>query len=282
VPDIAPGLHLIATPIGAARDITLRALDLLGGCDLLAAEDTRSLRRLMELHAVPLAGRRVLAYHDHNGAQMRPRLLDALRAGQSVLYAAEAGTPLVADPGFALARAAAAEGLAVHAAPGPSALLAALCVAGLPSDRFCFMGFPPAQGGARRRLLAEAAAIPATLVFYESPKRVHRLLTELCEIMGPDRPAALCRELTKLHEDVLRQPLGALQNAVADRRLKGEIVLVVDRAAPQAPGADALDAALADALRSMSRKDAVAHVAAQLGLPRRDVYQAALAMENDE
>lgn len=277
MPSIPPGLHLIATPIGTARDITLRALDLLAGCDVLVAEDTRSMRRLMELHGVALNGRRVLPYHDHNGAQMRPKLLDALRAGHSVLYASEAGTPLVSDPGFGLARAAIDDGLPVLAAPGASAVMAALCVAGLPSDRFCFLGFPPAQVGARRQMLTEAATIPATLIFYESPRRIHRFLKELCEVLGEDRQAALCRELTKLHEEVLRMTIGEMTLAIDDRSLKGEIVLVVDRAAASIADATTLDAALAQALTEMSVKEAAAHVACELGLPRRTVYQAALA-----
>jgi len=282
MPPIAPGLHLIATPIGAARDITLRALDLLEGCDLLVGEDTRSLRRLMELHGVSLNGRRVLPYHDHNGAQMRPKLIKALQDGKSVLYASEAGTPLVSDPGFGLARAAIDAGLPVLAAPGASAVMAALCVAGLPSDRFCFMGFPPAQAGARKQMLQEAASIPATLLFYESPKRIHRLLGELCDTLGADRQAALCRELTKLHEEVLRMPLGEMTLSIQDRTLKGEIVLVVDRAPPRVADAATLDAALDTALREMSVKEAAAHVARDLGLPRRDVYQAALQKGKDE
>ncbi|WP_296644439.1 16S rRNA (cytidine(1402)-2'-O)-methyltransferase [Roseinatronobacter sp.] len=282
MPSIDPGLHLIATPIGAARDITLRALDLLEGCDLLVAEDTRSLRRLMELHGVSLNGRRVLPYHDHNGAQMRPKLLTALQDGKSVLYASEAGTPLVSDPGFGLARAAIDAGLPVLAAPGASAVMAALCVAGLPSDRFCFMGFPPAQAGARKQMLQEAAIIPATLLFYESPKRIHRLLGELCDTLGADRQAALCRELTKRHEEVLRMPLGEMTLSIQDRTLKGEIVLVVDRAPPRVADAATLDAALDTALREMSVKEAAAHVARDLGLPRRDVYQAALQKGKDE
>lgn len=274
---IAAGLHLIATPIGAARDITLHALDLLAGADMLLAEDTRSLRRLMEIHGIALGDRHILPYHDHNGAQMRPRIMDALEAGKSVVYAAEAGTPMVADPGYQLARATIAEGHALHSAPGPSAALAALTLSGLPSDRFCFMGFLPSQSGARRQVLDEAAAIPATLIFYESPKRIHRMLGELCEVLGSDRQAALCRELTKLHQEVLRMPLGEMVDALADRSLKGEIVLLVDRAAEKPASAADLDQALEDALARLSLKQAVAQVAADLGLPRRQVYQAALA-----
>ncbi len=286
VPDharaIAPGLYLIATPIGAARDITLRALDLLAGADILVAEDTRSLRHLMEIHGLALNGRRLLAYHDHNGAQMRPVIIAALRAGKSVVYASEAGTPLVADPGFQLARAAIAEGLEVHAAPGPSAILAALTVAGLPSDRFCFLGFAPAQAGARSRFLAEAATIPATLIFYESPRRINRFLKELRDTLGADRKAALCRELTKKHEEVLRMSLDEMVDAVADRTLKGEIVVLVDRGEAPAADADMLDRALTEALARMRLKDAVAEVSTALNLPRRQVYQAALAKEQEE
>lgn len=276
---IAPGLHLIATPIGAARDITLRALDLLAGCDVLVAEDTRSLRHLMELHGLRPGARPLLAYHDHNGARMRPRLLDALAEGKSVLYASEAGTPLVADPGYQLARMAIEEGLPVHAAPGPSAMLAALTVSGLPSDRFCFMGFAPASAGARRKFLQEAATIPATLIFYESPKRISRMLGELCDIMGGEREAALCRELTKKHEEVIRLPLAELAQTVNERTLRGEIVLLVGRAGKPVAGPEALDQALDTALAEMRLKDAVAHVADALDLPRRQVYQAALEKE---
>ncbi|MGL4414524.1 16S rRNA (cytidine(1402)-2'-O)-methyltransferase [Roseinatronobacter monicus] len=277
--NFASGLYLIATPIGAARDITLRALDLLAGCDILVAEDTRSLRRLMEIHGVALGGRKIFAYHDHNGAQMRPRLLSALQQGKSVLYASEAGTPLVADPGFQLARSVIAEGHEVIAAPGPSAMLAALMVAGLPSDRFCFMGFAPVQAGARRKYLEQAAAIPATLIFYESPKRINRFLDELCEVLGSDRQAALCRELTKKHEEILRLPLGDMAQALSDRTLRGEIVLVIDRGEKYIADAQSLDDALGAALETMRLKDAVAQVASDLDLPRRQVYQAALAKE---
>ena len=156
VPDarpIAPGLHLVATPIGAARDITLRALDILAGADVLAAEDTRTLRHLMEIHGIPLGGRPMIAYHDHNGAAARPRLIGLLKEGKSVAYASEAGTPLVADPGYQLARSAIAEGIDVLAAPGASAVLCALTVSGLPSDRFTFLGFLPPKSTARKRML---------------------------------------------------------------------------------------------------------------------------------
>ncbi|MCA3449307.1 MAG: 16S rRNA (cytidine(1402)-2'-O)-methyltransferase [Rhodobacter sp.] len=279
---VPPGLHLLATPIGAARDITLRALDVLAGADVLAAEDTRTLRHLMEIHGIALNGRPLIAYHDHNGQVVRPRLLRALKEGRSVAYAPEAGTPLIADPGFQLARAAIAEGLAVLAAPGPSAVLAALTVSGLPSDRFLFAGFPPAGAGDRARFLAELGQVPATLILYESPKRINRLLTEMADTFGKDRLAAVCRELTKRFEDVSRGTLGELAEAFAGRAVKGEIVVLVDRPGDRVVDAASIRAALRDALGHGSVRDAAAEVAAALNLPRKDVYRMALQLAERE
>ncbi|MCB1388787.1 MAG: rRNA small subunit methyltransferase 1 [Rhodobacteraceae bacterium] len=276
---IAPGLHLVSTPIGAARDITLRALDVLAGAEVLAAEDTRTLRRLMEIHGIPLAGRPLIAYHDHNGAQARPRLLALLAEGRSIAYASEAGTPLVADPGFQLARAAIAQGQAVLAAPGASAVLAALAVGGLPTDRFCFVGFPPAQGGVRKSWLAEVTVIPATLVLYESPKRIHRLLDELAE--HGEREVALCRELTKRFEEVIRGSLADVRMVIAGRELKGEIVLLLGQAEARDAAVD-LDGLLRAALAGSSLREAVDAVTGATGLPRRQVYQRALALGKGE
>jgi len=277
----APGLHFLATPIGAARDITLRALDILREADVLAAEDTRTLRHLMEIHGIPLGHRPLVAYHDHNGEQARPRLLQALAEGKSVAYASEAGTPLVADPGYQLGRAAIAAGYPVFAAPGPSAVLAALTVSGLPSDRFLFAGFPPNTAAARRKWLSEVADIPATLIFYESPKRVSEMLTDLAASCGADRQAVVCRELTKRFEEVRRGVLGELAQEFAQAAVKGEIVVLVDR--PRGPkfGPEDIEAALRERLARMSVKDAAAEVAGALGLPRREVYQKALAMERE-
>ena len=280
---IAPGLHLVATPIGAARDITLRTLDLLAGADVLAAEDTRSLRRLMEIHGIPLRGRPLIAYHDHNAPAVRPRLLAALAEGRSVVYAPEAGTPLVADPGYQLLRAAIGAGHPVHGAPGPSAMLAALMVAGLPSDRFLFAGFPPAQAGPRRRWIGELQDVRATLILYESPKRVRRTLGELCEAWGEGREAALCRELTKRFEEVRRGTLAGLRDGCDDDPPRGEVVLVVAGAglrgtvAAESEGAE-LAPMLEERMQKMSLKQAVAEVTAETGLPRRLVYQAALRL----
>lgn len=279
---LAKGLYFIATPIGAARDITLRALDILGTADVLAAEDTRTLRHLMEIHGIPLAGRPLIAYHDHNGDAARPRLIVALKDGKSVVYASEAGTPLIADPGFQLARAAIAEGLLLIAAPGPSAVLCALGVAGLPTDRFLFAGFLPNTASARVRSLGELREVPATLVFYESPRRLARSLADMATTLGPARSAAVCRELTKRFEEVSRGSLGELAGIFASREVKGEIVIVVDRAAPEVLDADAVDRALLWALSSLSVKDAATDVARRLGVARREVYQRALDLGGKE
>ena len=303
---LAPGLYLVSTPIGAARDITLRALDVLAGAEVLVAEDTRSLRRLMDLHGIALGGRRILAYHDRNGPQMRPRLLGFLDAGHSMAFAPEAGTPLVSDPGYQLVRAAVAAGHAVTTAPGPSAVLAALAVSGLPSDRFLFAGFPPPAAGARRRWLTELAEVPATVIVFESPRRVSRLLGEMATHWGEGREAALCRELTKRFEEVRRGTLGTLASEVAAQaadgsHLRGEVVLVVDRRRPGAgrgaaagaasddvagpgpadAGEDVMEAELKRRLSGMSVKHAVAEVTALTGLPRRSVYQAALRLRGE-
>lgn len=273
---LSAGLYFIATPIGAARDITLRALDILASADVIAAEDTRTARHLMEIHGVPLGDRPLVAYHDHNGAAQRPRLLRYLEEGKSVVYASEAGTPLVADPGYALARAAIEAGIPVISAPGPSAVLAALTVSGLPTDRFFFAGFAPTAKGARKRFVEELARIPATVIFYESPKRVKGLLADLVQSFGAERQAAVCRELTKRFEEVTRATLGELAHHFAQRTVKGEVVVLVDRA--PAPMADiaTMEDALKEAMESMTLKDAAAHVSEMLELPRREVYQAAL------
>ncbi len=276
---VSPGLHLVATPIGNARDITLRALDILRAADVLAAEDTRTLRRLMEIHGIALNRRFLVAYHDHNGERARPRLLAALGEGKSVAYASEAGTPLVADPGYALARAAAAAGHPVTTAPGPSAALAALSLSGLPSDRFLFAGFLPPSSSARIAALKELARVPATLVIFEAPQRVAATVADMAEVLG-DRAAALCRELTKRFEEVRRGSLADLASGIAVDPPRGEIVLVVDRDRRQAAAED-VETALREALRTMSVKDAAKVVSEAVGAPRREVYQMALGLGRD-
>ena len=273
---LLPGLHFLATPIGAARDITLRALDILASADVLAAEDTRTLRHLMEIHGVALGDRPLVAYHEHNNDVALPRLLRAISEGKSVAYASEAGTPLISDPGFQLGRAVIAEGHTVLSAPGPSAVLCALTVSGLPSDRFMFAGFPPAAKSARETFLRDLAQVQATLILYESPKRINQLLNDMVQVLGAGRNAAVCRELTKRFEEVSRGTLAELAAAFDGRDVKGEIVVLIDRAPEQVADAATVEQALDQALTHMSMKDAAAAVAQAYGLARRDVYQLAL------
>jgi 16S rRNA (cytidine1402-2'-O)-methyltransferase len=276
---LAPGLYLVATPIGTARDITLRTLDILASADVIAAEDTRSLRKLMDIHGIALADRPLVAYHDHNGERVRPRLLRAIEEGKSVVYASEAGTPMVADPGFDLARAAVDAGYTLVSAPGPSAVITALTVSGLPTDHFFFAGFLPNASGKRKSALEALSDVPGTLVFYESPKRVGAMLRDAATVLGGDRQAALCRELTKKFEEVLRGPLDELATICAERALKGEIVVLVDRGRlPKIRECD-LEERLVAVLQDHSVRDAAELVAAELGLKRRQVYQLALELD---
>lgn len=271
------GLYLVATPIGTARDITLRALDVLNSADMLAAEDTRVMRHLLDIHGVPLRGRRILSHHDHNAERSQPALMAALRDGASVAFASDAGTPLISDPGFRLAREAAEADIRIHAIPGPSAPLVALTVSGLPSDRFLFAGFPPATKGQRKTWLKKWAEVDATVILFESPRRVNQTLRELCEI-DPDRFTVVARELTKKFEEVIRGTARELADDPRISALKGEVVLLLDRAAPVQADDDTIRTALRARLARMTVKDAAREVAEELGLPRRDVYQIALAM----
>ncbi|MGR3374629.1 16S rRNA (cytidine(1402)-2'-O)-methyltransferase [Pseudooceanicola nanhaiensis] len=273
------GLYLVSVPIGTARDITLRALDILASAEVLAAEDTRSLRRLMEIHGIALGDRPLLAYHDHNGARVRPRILAELEAGRSVAYASEAGTPLVADPGFTLARAARDAGHGVTAAPGAVAAVVALTLSGLPSDRFLFAGFLPNASGKRKTAMQGLAAVPATLIFYESPKRVGAMLRDAAEVLGAERPAALCRELTKRFEEVRRGTLAELAAGCEADAPRGEIVVLIGEGDSSNVSLADLDTVLREALESMSVRDAADHAVATLGAKRRDAYQRALDMD---
>lgn len=269
----------MATPIGNARDITLRALDLLKGADLIACEDTRVTAKLLAIYGIRTS---LLAYHDHNADKVRPQILRALREGKAVALVSDAGTPLIADPGYRLVREVAQAGLPVTALPGASALLAALSLSGLPSDRFLFAGFLPERGAERRRTLGELAGVPASLVFFESPRRIGEALADALQMLG-DRQAAIGRELTKKFEEVRRDSLEALAaHYAAAEPPKGEIVLVIGpplAAASAAADEGGIDAALMQALKTSSLKQAVADVAAATGAARKLVYARALRLK---
>ncbi len=278
-PPLPGGLHLVATPIGNLRDITVRALEVLAAADVIACEDTRITGRLLEHYGVRAP---MTPYHEHNATEARPKLIARLAAGDAVALVSDAGTPLISDPGFKLVREAYTAGHAVTTAPGPSAVLAALAVSGLPSDRFFFEGFLPAKEMQRRSRIAELGRIPATLVLFETGPRLAASLADLSAGLG-SREAAICRELTKLYEEVRRDRLDALATSYAQApEPRGEIVIVIaPPAAETRVEASALDAMLHDALARVSVKEAVAEIAAATGHPRREVYQRALALTKD-
>jgi 16S rRNA (cytidine1402-2'-O)-methyltransferase len=277
-PALAPGLHIVATPIGNLRDTTLRALEVLAAADVIACEDTRVTRKLIDHYGITTP---LTPYHDHNAAEARPKLIARLAAGEVIALVSDAGTPLVSDPGFKLVRAVHEAGHTVTVVPGASAALAALAVAGLPSDRFFFEGFLPAKSGQRQARIATLARIPATLLLFETGPRLAAALADLAQGLGP-REAAVCRELTKLHEEVRRDDLAALAaHYEAAGEPRGEIVLVIGPPAVETTDAADLDALLRKALARVSVKEAVAEVAAVTGRPRREVYSRALELSQD-
>jgi 16S rRNA (cytidine1402-2'-O)-methyltransferase len=278
-PSIASGLYLVATPIGNLGDISLRALGILAAADVIACEDTRVSGNLTRHYGI---GTPLTPYHEHNAADARPKLLARIAAGEVVALVSDAGTPLISDPGYKLAREASAAGHAVTALPGASSVLAALSVAGLPTDRFFFEGFLPPKEAARQKRIKELARIPATLVLFETGPRIAAALADLVAGLGP-RDAAICRELTKLHEEVRRAPLDRLaHDYTEDAETRGEFVIVVAAPTEQAAGAEDVDAMLRSALSRVSVKDAVGEVAEATGVSRRDVYQRALTLTKED
>jgi 16S rRNA (cytidine1402-2'-O)-methyltransferase len=272
------GLYVTATPIGHARDISLRALDVLAGVDLIAAEDTRVSAKLLAIYDIR---KPVVPYNDHNGHQVRPRLIERLQDGARMALVSDAGMPLVSDPGFKLVRAALAAGIAVDVIPGASASLAALALSGLPSDRFLFAGFLPTKKGERLRALAELASVRASLIFYESPQRLGESLADMAAVLGA-REASVGRELTKLHQQVRRGTLSDLAAAFAEPP-RGEITVVVGPPAAAAPAqTDRIAVALAKALPFMPLKAAAEMIGEMLEVPKRDVYALGLKMKSHD
>jgi 16S rRNA (cytidine1402-2'-O)-methyltransferase len=276
--ELAPGLYVTATPIGNARDITLRALDVLAACDAIAAEDTRVTAKLLAIHGIhkPLT-----AYNDHNGARERPKLIARLKHGAKIALVSDAGTPLVSDPGYKLVREALAEGIPVHAVPGASATLTALALAGLPTDRFLFAGFLPARAGERGAILAEFKTVRATLIVFESAQRLAESLKQMAEVLG-DRAVAVTRELTKLHEEVRRGTLSILAAQYADAPPpKGEVTVLIGPPPEAVADFARIDALLDQALPFMPVKAAAELIALALDVPRKAVYERALEKKSD-
>ncbi len=274
------GLYLVATPIGNLRDITLRALDVLSCADLVLAEDTRHSKRLFEKYMISTPMR---PYHEHNAARTLPVILKALNEGQSVALISDAGTPLVSDPGFKLVRAVAENGHAIIPIPGASAVLGALCASAQPTDRFLFAGFAPPKTGARQKFFKELVSVPATLIFFEAPGRILASLKDMLAVFGP-RPAVLARELTKIHETVIRTSLPDLIEQVSSQKIRGECVLVLG---PPATGATTLseqqiDAALIEALGRVGVKQAAKDVANICQKPVRELYARAVKLQTPD
>lgn len=272
---VSPGLYLVATPIGNLRDMTLRALDVLAAANLVLAEDTRVTAKLLTAYGLKAKLERC---DDHASARAAEIAVERLKAGEVVALVSDAGTPLVSDPGYVVARAAVAEGLPVHPVPGPSSLLAALCIAGLPADRILFAGFLPPKSGARRTALEELRTGRQTLVFFESGPRLRDSLNDMAQVLGP-RPAAVARELTKLYEECVR---GTLAELAVDPRLdapKGEIVVVVGPGEAETASAADADAALSEALTRLPPGEAAAEVSKALNLPRKPLYKRALELK---
>ncbi len=278
---LAPGLHLVATPIGNLGDFSARAIAVLKGADVIACEDTRVTGKLTHAFGIETP---LIAYHEHNAERMRPRILARLKAGERVALVSDAGTPLISDPGYKLVREVAAERIPVIAVPGPSAALAALIVSGLPTDRFFFQGFLPAKSGARKTILAEIGVIPATLIVFEAARRLDDTLAEMASVLG-EREAAVGRELTKLHEEVQRGTFSALAAHYAAHPGKGEAVIVIAPPSPKVfdavTEADALDRRLVELLETMAVKEAATVAAGEFHLPRRDVYARALTQRGN-
>lgn len=273
-----PGLYIVATPIGNLRDITLRAIDTLQAADEVLAEDTRVARRLMDAHGIRA---KLTPYHDHNGAKRRPEVLAKLEDGAAIALISDAGTPMVSDPGWKLAHEALEAGHKVIPLPGASALLAGLVASGMASDRFMFCGFLPPKSGARKSSLTELANVPGTLVYYESGPRLADSLRDAAATLGADREAAVCRELTKLFEETRRGTLQSLADHYAEHgHPKGEIVVLVGPPMKEEADERTIDAALTEALKSQSVKQAAAEIADLFDLPKRQMYQRALILKD--
>ncbi len=275
---LPPALYLVATPIGNLSDITIRALETLAAADVLACEDTRVTRVLLARYGI---SRRTTAYHEHNAAEAGPKLAEAVLAGRSVALVSDAGTPLVSDPGYRLVEEVVAAGGTVVPIPGPSALLAALTASGLPSDTFLFAGFLPSKAGQRAARLEELKAVPGTLVFYESPRRLAGALSAMADVLG-DRPAAVCRELTKTFEEVRRGPLAALAAAYAEEDTpKGEVVVCVGPPLPRQGNAEDVDALLLSLGAELGASKAAAEAARMTGGRKVDLYRRLMELKGD-
>jgi 16S rRNA (cytidine1402-2'-O)-methyltransferase len=271
------GLYVTATPIGNLGDMTLRAVEVLKGVDAILCEDTRTTAKLLNHFGIK---KPLIAYHEHNADKVRENVMNKLEGGESLALVSDAGTPLISDPGYKLVRAAQENNIPVHPIPGPAAPMAALMAAGLPTNMFTFVGFLPSKAGAKKKALEDLSGHQTTLIFFESPKRVVKTVAAMAEVFGAAREAAMCRELTKIYEEIVRLPLSdLLENLQARETIKGEIVLLV--APPEADSAKDVDVdrALERALRSLTTKGAAQLISDLTGKPRKELYDRALQLK---
>lgn len=278
---LTTGLYLVSTPIGNARDITLRALDVLKDADELLAEDTRTLGKLLNIHGIARPSGTIRSYHDFSNPKRIDTILNSLKKGKSIALVSEAGTPLISDPGYKLVKSCISNAYPVISIPGPSAPIAALTVAGRDPDRFVYLGFLPQGNNARRKVLADFKYTPATLIIFESPNRLAKSLNDMIEVLGGERNASICREVTKMFEEIKRGKLGELLEYYLDRKVKGEIVIVIERDKSEVSECDIAEI-LSEALMNKSLKDAVAEVSAMLNKSRKEIYSLALKLTAGE
>lgn len=279
---ISPGLYLVSTPIGNARDITLRALDTLEKADALAAEDTRTARKLLGFHGIGMRGRRLYSYRDHNAEVQIPKLISILRGGKSVALISDAGTPMISDPGFRLVQAVVSDGISVFPVPGASALLSALCLSALPTDRFQFAGFLPSARNARKKYLAELKNVRETIVLFEAPSRLGESLEDMVATFGGERPAAACREMTKKFEEAHRGTLNNIAEYFSAVKPKGEFTIVIGGAQEELVSTEEVRECVAEALKEMSLRDAVEFASSSLGVAKGVAYRIALEHKRRE
>ena len=274
---VEPGLYIAATPIGNLGDITLRVLETLANCDVIACEDTRVTAKLLRHYGI---GTKTVVYHEHNASTVGPKLLGKVQAGKSVVLVTDAGTPIVSDPGFRLVEEARTRDVSVIALPGATAPVTALVASGLPADTWLFGGFLPSKQGARQKRLEKFKHVPATLIFFESPNRTVKALSDMAMVLGGERQGAVARELTKLHEEIVTGTLEELYIKLSDRNLKGEVVLLV-APSDEATTSENVEDLLAELLKSMPVREAAAEAVSLTGMSKRDLYQLALKIRDE-
>ena len=281
VKSLDPGLYIVSIPIGRARDITLNGLDVLASADIIVAEDTRMIKKLLNIYSIPLSGLKLISYHDHNAKKQIPKLLDFLELGSRVAFVSDAGTPLISDPGYLLVKEIAKKGFLVTSAPGPSAVLAALTVSGLPTDKFMFCGFLPNQKTARSKYIMSCNIPATTLIFFETSNRIIACLDDMISQFGTEREIVVCRELTKKFETIYRGSAIQVREQLNKDTIKGEIVLLISPGVAEKSNIDEIERSLIKLMDSHSLKESVQIVATNFNVSKKTIYQMALKLKEN-